>query len=50
MQHGVAGMPGWAALVDGRLVLDAADNLPLLSERSREATDLLALVVRQGLA
>ncbi|WP_404867262.1 hypothetical protein ACI1MP_00075 [Kitasatospora griseola] len=49
VQQGLPDLPGWAALVDGRLVLDAIDREPLLATDAQPAADLLVLALRQGL-
>ncbi|MFD5565858.1 hypothetical protein [Kitasatospora griseola] len=49
VQQGLPDLPGWAALVDGRLVLDAVDREPLLAADAQPAADLLVLALRQGL-
>ncbi|MEU3565419.1 hypothetical protein [Kitasatospora sp. NPDC006786] len=49
VEEGVSGWTGWAALVDGRLVIDAADRQPLLAPTRQGAADLLLLALRQGL-
>ncbi|WP_189277183.1 hypothetical protein [Kitasatospora griseola] len=49
VQQGLPDLPGWAALVDGRLVLDAIDREPLLAADAQPAADLLVLALRQGL-
>jgi hypothetical protein len=42
-------VPGWTALADGRLILDAADLRPIQCQGPAEAAELLRLALRQQL-